>query len=79
MEVFRGLKFEPNAEIGENSHLLMHTGQKHATVKRDHQTPAGGVFSYLLRVSGGAGLGIGRQKIADLRHGGDIGIKASES
>jgi len=25
MEVFRGVKFEPNAQIGENSHFLMGT------------------------------------------------------
>ena len=25
MDIFQGLKFEPNAEIGENSHLRMDT------------------------------------------------------
>jgi len=28
MDVFRGLEFEPNAEIGENSHLRMGTNSR---------------------------------------------------
>ena len=28
MDIFQGLKFEPNAEIGENSHLRMDTSSE---------------------------------------------------